>query len=72
MSTDQLAAAVATLTDAAQRAPLLALNRDEIDRTHWFDALQPVTELLQGHGIQLPAGRHDELERNGPELGIDL
>ncbi len=72
VSTDQLAAAVAILSDVAQRAPLLALDRDEIDRTEWFDALQPVTELLQSHGIELPAGRHDELERNGPELGIDL
>ncbi len=72
VSTDELAATVATLTDIAQRAPLLALNDGEIDRAEWFDALQPVTELLQGHGIPLPGGRHYELERNGPELGIDL
>jgi conjugative relaxase-like TrwC/TraI family protein len=72
ISTDELAAAVATLSDVARRAPLLALNASEIDRSQWFDALQPVTELLRVHGINLPSDRHLELEPNGPELGIGL
>jgi conjugative relaxase-like TrwC/TraI family protein len=72
MSTDELAAALANLSDVAQRAPLLSLNAGEIDRSQWFDALQPVTELLRVHGINLPSDRHIELERNGPELGIGL
>ena len=69
--TADLATAVSTLTDAARRAPLLAVNDGEIDRTQWFDALQPVTDLLRMRGIQLSSGRDLELER-GPELGIDL
>jgi conjugative relaxase-like TrwC/TraI family protein len=69
--TADLVTAVSTLTDAARRAPLLAVNDGEIDRTQWFDALQPVTELLRMHGVQLSSGRDLELER-GPELGIDL
>ena len=69
--TADLATAVSTLTDAARRAPLLAVNDGEIDRTQWFDALQPVTDLLRMRGIDLHSGRDLELER-GPELGIDL
>jgi hypothetical protein len=70
--TADLATAVSTLTDAARRAPLLAVNDGEVDRTQWFDALQPVTELLRMSGVHLSSGRDLELERNGPELGIDL
>jgi hypothetical protein len=62
---------MSTLTEAARRAPLRAVNDGEIDRTQWFDALQPVTELLSTRGIQLSSGRDLELER-GPELGLDL
>ncbi len=69
--TAALATAVSTLTNAADRAPLLAVNDGEIDRTEWFDALQPVTDLLRMRGIQLPSGRDLQLEQ-GPELGIDL
>ena len=69
--TADLVAAVSTLTDAARRAPLLAVNHGDINRTQWFDALQPVTELLRARGIQLSSGRDLELERD-PELGIDL
>ena len=61
--TADLATAVSTSTDAACRAPLLAVNDGEIDRTAWFDALQPVTDLLRMHGIQLSSGRDLELER---------
>ena len=70
--TADLAAAVSTLTDAARHTTLLAVNDGEIDRTQWFDALQPVTDLLRMHGIHLSNGQDLELERNGPELGIDL
>jgi conjugative relaxase-like TrwC/TraI family protein len=70
--TVDLAAAASTLTDAARQASLLALNDGEIDRTQWFDALQPVTGLLRMHGIQLSNAQDLKLERNGPELGIDL
>jgi len=66
-----LATAVSTLTETACRAPLLAVNDGGIDRTQWFDALQPVTDLLRMSGVQLPSGRDLGLER-GPELGIDL
>ena len=69
--TADLATAVSTLTDAARRAPLLAVNDGEIDRTQWFDALQPVTDLLRMRGIELHSDRRLDLER-GPELGIDL
>jgi hypothetical protein len=69
--TADLATAVSTLTDAARHAPLHAVNDREIDRTQWFDALQPVTDLLCMSGVQLLSGRDFELER-GPELGIDL
>ena len=64
--TADLAAAVSTLTDAARRAPLLAVNDGDIDRTQWFDALQPVTDLLRMRGIQLSSGRDLELERTVP------
>ncbi len=70
--TADLAAAVATLTDVARHTPLLALNDGQIDRTEWFEALQPVTDLLRMRGIDLPIDRHLELERNVPDLGIEL
>jgi hypothetical protein len=69
--TADLATAVSTLTDAARRGPLLAVNQSEIDRTQWFDALQPVTDPLRMRGIDLHSDRRLDLER-GPELGIDL
>ena len=62
---------MSTLTDAARRAPLLAVNDGEIDRTQWIDALQAVSEVLQARGIQLSSGQDLGLER-GPELGVDL
>ena len=62
---------MSTLTNAARRAPLLAVNDGEIDRTQWFDALQPVTDLLRMRGIDLHSDRRLDLER-GPELGLDL
>jgi conjugative relaxase-like TrwC/TraI family protein len=69
--TADLATALSTLTSAARRAPLLAVSDGDSDRTQWFDALQPVTDLLSTGGIQLSSGRDLELEQ-GPELGIDL
>jgi conjugative relaxase-like TrwC/TraI family protein len=68
--TADLAAAVSTLTDAAGRAASLAINDGEIDRTQWFDALQPVTDLLRQRGIDRSSDH--EVERGDLELGIDL
>jgi conjugative relaxase-like TrwC/TraI family protein len=68
----ELVDAVETLTDVARHAPLLALTADQIDCSQWFELLEPVTQLLRQHGIELGHDRAMRRDVTGPELGIEL
>ena len=64
--------AVETLTDVARHTPFVAVTADDIDRPQWFELLEPVTQLLRQHGIELDHDRALGLDVTGPELSIDL
>jgi conjugative relaxase-like TrwC/TraI family protein len=71
--TVELAEAVSLLHDVALHAPPLPTRASEIDRTHWFELLEPVTALLEQRGL-LPSRHHlgHHLEHAGPDLSIDI
>ncbi len=66
----ELAHAIGELSDIAQQAPYYPLDPNQIGRTEWGELLEPVTQLLRAHGIELDVGEH--LERRGPDLGLGL
>ncbi|MDQ6696078.1 MAG: AAA family ATPase [Actinomycetota bacterium] len=66
----ELTHAIGELSDIAQRAPYHPLHPTQIGRTEWAELLEPVTQLLRTHGIELDVGEH--LERRGPDLGLGL
>jgi hypothetical protein len=49
--------AVDMLTDVARHTPFVALTADQIDRSQWCELLEPVTQLLRQHGIELDHDR---------------
>ena len=49
VATARLADAVETLNDVAQHAPGFALKQGEVDRTQWYELLDPVNQLLADH-----------------------
>jgi conjugative relaxase-like TrwC/TraI family protein len=70
--TVELADAVSLLHDLARHAPPLPTRASEIDRTHWFELLQPVTALLEQRGLSTRDHVGHNLEHTGPDLGIDM
>jgi hypothetical protein len=50
----------------------LAVHPGEIDRSQWFEPLEPVTDLLRQRGVEPPAVRGAPLGRTAPEQGIEL
>jgi hypothetical protein len=70
--TEVLANAVRLLHDVARHPPPLPTRASEIDRTHWFELLEPVTALLEQR--ELPTRDHvgHDLEHTGPDLSIDM
>jgi conjugative relaxase-like TrwC/TraI family protein len=63
--------AAEVFADSARRAPVLSGNSGDIDRSQWFELLEPVLQLLHQRGVELS---HDTLhpERAEPNLGLDL
>ncbi len=72
VTTAELADAVSLLHDVTRHTPLLATRAGEIDRSRWLELLQPVTAILDQLGLPIRDGVGHELERAGPDLGIDL
>jgi hypothetical protein len=72
VATEALADAVPLLHDVAQHAPLLPTRASEIDRTHWFELLEPVTTLLEQRGLPTRDRVGHDLEHAGSDLAIDL
>jgi hypothetical protein len=70
--TMELADAVSLLHDVARHAPPLPTRVSEIDRTHWLELLEPVTALLEQHGLPNRDGIGLDLEHAEPDLGIDM
>ncbi len=68
----ELVDAVDMLMDVARHTPFVALTGDQIDRSQWCELLEPVTQLLRRHGIELDHDRELDLDMTGPELSIDL
>jgi conjugative relaxase-like TrwC/TraI family protein len=72
VATAELADAVSVLHDVARHAPPLPTHAGEIDRTHWFELLEPVTSTLEQHGLPTRDHIGHDLEHAGPDLAIDL
>jgi conjugative relaxase-like TrwC/TraI family protein len=72
VATTELADSVSLLHDVARHAPPLPTRAGEIDRTHWFELLEPVTSMLEQHGLPIRDRVGHDLEHGGPDLGIDL
>jgi hypothetical protein len=70
--TVELADAVHLLHDVARHAPPLPTRVSEIDRTHWFELLEPVTALLEQRRLPIRDRIGHDLEHTGPDLGIDM
>ncbi len=68
--TQELADAVATLTDVARAAPVLSLSPGQIDQSQGHGLLAPLTELLHQRGLDLQPAEAVELE--GDVFGIEL
>jgi conjugative relaxase-like TrwC/TraI family protein len=66
-----LADSMEVLTDAAHRAPVVAINESDIERSQWIELLAPLVELLDQQGIDLATDALD-LEQAGPEIGLEL
>jgi hypothetical protein len=64
--------AVSLLHDVARHAPPLPTHASEIDRTHWFELLEPVTALLEQRGVPTRGHLGHDLEHTRPDLSIDL
>jgi conjugative relaxase-like TrwC/TraI family protein len=69
--TEVLANAVSLLHDVVRHAPPLPTRASEIDLTHWFELLEPVTALLDQRGLPTRDRVSDDFERAGADLGID-
>ena len=63
--------AAEVFADSARRAPTLSGNPADIDRSQWFELLEPVLQLLDQRGVELS---HEALhpERAESYLGLDL
>ena len=60
------------LHDVALHAPRFTIRDGEIDRTRWFELLEPLTALLEQRGLPTRDHVGHELEHAGPDLSIDL
>ena len=63
--------AAEVFADSARQAPAFSETPGEIDRSHWFELLEPIRDLLDQQGVTL---LHDtrHLDRAGPDLGLEL
>jgi hypothetical protein len=68
----ELADAISLLYDVARHAPPLPIRASEIDRTRWFELLEPVSALLERRGLPTRDHVDHDLEHAGPDLSIDL
>ena len=68
--TNQLATAIDTLHEVARHASFFARHPGDIERTQWYELLDPGTTWLEQHTIELEARRPEHLERPGPELSL--
>jgi hypothetical protein len=68
----ELADAVSLLHDVARAAPSLPTRSGDVDRSPWFELLEPVTLLLEQRGLPIRDAIGHDLQPTGPDLAIDL
>ena len=72
VASTHLTAAVETLTEHAWHSPLFVGNRGDVGRDQWMELLDPVTQLLVEHGIDIDSKSGLDVESAGLELGVDF
>jgi hypothetical protein len=63
--------AAEVFADSARRTPALSRNPGDIDRSQWFELLEPILQLLDQRSVTLV---YDTMhpEPVGPDLGLEL